>query len=422
MKQNTLTLFASALLACAPLTAQVSATETLINAARSGAPEFATLLEKQFGKIEKRGVATVWGQDYLFAADSPDAVSVAIDDQSPVAMKQLAGSTLWYTVLKMRAGVTHSYQFHAAGKPLYGRGDVTGYNPDSYPRTGVAQGKVSDKIVITSKIYDGMTANFWFYASPGVDPATPAPVMVWQDGQNLIDRENSRMRLFTVTENLVHQKLIPPMVHVMIQPGTSPEGRALRSVEYDTVSDRYTRFVLTEVLPIVEKTYKLRQDGYSRAIGGESSGGICSFTAAWFLPNEFARVHSTIGSFTSIQWRPDDKLDGGNIYPFSVRKQPKRNIRVWLSDGADDLENTHGSWPLQNIQLANSLKMREYDFHFRFGAAAHNSSQAALDLPESLAWLWRGYDPSKTSETFEMDPAERAKPYYRVGIVNREAW
>jgi len=87
---------------------------------------------------------------------------------------------------------------------------------------------------------------------------------------------------------------------------------------------------------------------------------------------------------------PEDKLDGGNLYPFMVRKQPKRNIRVWMSDGEDDLENNHGSWPLQNIQLANSLKMREYDFHFRFGHATPRPAQAAIDCRESVAWLWRG--------------------------------
>jgi enterochelin esterase family protein len=72
--------------------------------------------------------------------------------------------------------------------------------------------------------------------------------------------------------------------------------------------------------------------------------------------------------------------------------------------------------------MANSLKLREYDFHFRFGEGAHNGSQIALDLPESLTWLWREYDPGKTEQTYTMDPAEKSKPYYRVKIVNREAW
>ncbi len=203
------------------------------------------------------------------------------------------------------------------------------------------------------------------------------------------------MRLFTVTENLVAQKRIPPMIHILVAPGFLPDGKAMRSVEYDTVSDRYPRFLLEEIFPQVEKEYKLRPDGYSHAIGGESSGGISSFDAAWFMPDKFSRVHSTIGSYTSIQWHPEQKQEGGYVFPFMVRKQPKRNIRVWMSDGTDDLENEHGSWPMQNIELANSLKLREYDFHFRFGFATHDSAQAALDLPESLTWLWRGYDPAQ---------------------------
>jgi enterochelin esterase-like enzyme len=401
--------------------AQPQPLEALISLARQGpaAPGLAAAITKT---LSERGGTAVWGQDYLFAVSSETPVHIALNHAASVPMERIPGSNLWIYFVKMRTGVTHAYQYFSDGKPLSQRSDVTGYNPDSYPKPGVPKGVLSQKYVIESRIYGGMKADYWVYASPGVDAKTPAPLMVWQDGQNLINGDLTRMRLFTVTENLVHQKLIPPMVHVLIAPGFTLENRPMRSVQYDSMDDRYTRFLLDEVLPEVEKSYRLRPDGYSRAIGGESSGGICSFTAAWHHPDKFARVHSTIGSYTSIQWRPAEGRDGGNLYPFLVRKEPKRNMRVWLSDGADDLENTHGSWPLQNIQLANSLKMKEYDFHFRFANAAHNSAQAALDLPESLAWLWRGYDPAKNSEEFVMNPAEKDKPYYRVTITNRDAW
>lgn len=410
-----------------------SPVEATIEAARAQSPELKTLLERDIPALRntaqtnppvvRAGVVT-WGQDFVFAAysASSEAPSVVINEDVPRLLSRVPGtSDLWFRLEKMRVGVTHSYQFFAGGKAMGLRGDIAGYNPDSYPKAGVPQGKLSEKFVITSKIYDGMKADYWIYAGPGVDPSKPSPLMVWQDGQGLINR-NTGMRLLTVNDNLVAQKLIPPMVHVLIAPGFSPEGKAMRAIEYDTVTDRYARFLMEEVLPEVEKHYKLRQDGYSRAIGGSSSGAICSFNVAWFLPQKFSRVHSTVGSYTSIQWRPQEHLEGGNVYPFKVRKEPKRNIRVWMSDGFDDLENTHGSWPLQNIQMANSLKMMEYDFHFRFGTAAHNGAQATLDLPESLAWLWRGYDPSKTEETYVMDPAEKTKPYYRVKIANRDSW
>jgi enterochelin esterase family protein len=406
------------LLFSALLSGQSFPLQDLIVLARRASPALPEAISKTLGA--KGGVA-VWGEDFLFVPDPGTAAdAVSIDMQAPLPLSKVGGFSM--RLVKMRVGVTHAYQFYAGGKAIGNRTDVPGYNPDSYPQPGVPKGKLSEKHTLTSKLYDGMKADFWFYASPGVDPAVPSPMMVWQDGQSLIAGDLSKLRLFTVTENLVAQRLIPPMVHVLIAPGLAPDGKAMRSIEYDTVSDKYNHFLLEEVLPEVEKVYKLRPDGYSRGIGGESSGGICSFNSAWFMPDKFSRVHSTIGSFTSIQWHPEDKMDGGNVYPFMVRKQPKRNIRVWMSDGADDLENTHGSWPLQNIELANSLKMREYDFHFRFGLATHDSAQAAIDLPESLAWLWRGYDAAKTSEEFTMDAAEKEKPYYRVTIHNRDSW
>ena len=69
--------------------------------------------------------------------------------------------------------------------------------------------------------------------------------------------------------------------------------------------------------------------------------------------------------------------------------------------------------------LANALKLNGYDFRFRFDGGHHTSAQATIDLPESLAWLWRDYDPDRTEQVFEQDADEKAKPPFRVSIVNR---
>ena len=88
----------------------------------------------------------------------------------------------------------------------------------------------------------------------------------------------------------------------------------------------------------------------------------------------------------------------------------------------NDMEKARGSWPLPNILLANALKLNGYDFRFRFGEGHHHPAQAALDLPESLAWLWRDYDPDRTEQIFEQEASEREQPPFRVRIVNRDAW
>jgi enterochelin esterase family protein len=122
---------------------------------------------------------------------------------------------------------------------------------------------------------------------------------------------------------------------------------------------------------------------------------------------------SWIGSFTPLQ--PEPKW-GGQGYPAMVQREAKRNIRVWLQDGAED----QGVWPLQNLAMANQLKPRGYDFHFSYGSGTHHSAQGSAEFPASMIWLWRGYDPARTEQAYEQDPAEQAKPLFRVQVYNRD--
>ena len=270
-----------------------------------------------------------------------------------------------------------------------------------------------------------METNYWIYVPAQYNPAVPAGLMVWQDGERYITRNTEEIcrlcpslyRLQEVTDNLIHDKKIPVMIHVFVSPGTL-NGKPLRSILYDTVSDKYGQFLLEELLPEVYAKYNIRKDAYSRAIQGQSSGGIAAFTVAFNHPESFSRIYTVVGSFTALQWKPGE-LDGGNIYPFKVRREPKRNLRVWMNDGSEDQEANSGSWPLQNIQLANSLKLKGYDFHFSFGGGSHHAALAASELPECLTWLWRDYDPAKTEQTYEQSAEEKSKPPFRVRIYNR---
>ena len=74
----------------------------------------------------------------------------------------------------------------------------------------------------------------------------------------------------------------------------------------------YANFLKNEILADVQAKYNIRKDAYSRGITGSSSGGICAFNVAWWQPDQFSRVLSHIGSFTSIQWHPG-QIDGGNV-------------------------------------------------------------------------------------------------------------
>ena len=330
----------------------------------------------------KKGTAIIGeGPDFLWLVESTAKPALFVDGEPRAAMREIKGTSLWLATGKLATGTSHNFHYLIDGKKTGGNTDVAAYGPDSYQHEGVPQGKLSEKIVHTSKLYEGMQSDYWIYVPAEYDSKTPAALMVWHDGQGLISRDGGS-RLQNVIDNLIHQKKIPVMINVFISPGKIGE-RAMRSVLYDTVSDKHARFLRDEILADVSAKYNIRKDGYSRGIAGNSSGGISSFNVAWWQPDQFSRVLSRIGSFTSIQWHPGE-IDGGNVYPNMIRKQPKRNIRVWLQDGSEDLENNHGSWPLQNIQMANSLKMREYDFHLSFGTGTHNGAHGNAESPEEL--------------------------------------
>ena len=419
-----------------------SATE-LVALAKANSPELQAAIRDTFiAKALKEG--TAWagrGAEFFFAVETDPRPSLVIDDAPGPKMKQISGTQLWYASARIEPlGRLHSFHYLVKGSKFGGSLDVPAFTADSYQQPGVPSGKLSDKIVHTSKIYDGMKADYWVYVPAQYDPKTPAALMVFNDGQWYTDRKGNNPTL-NVIDNLIAQKKIPVMIAVFISPGDisgSPgtptyefiEARvkkwddtmknAMRSTLYDTVSDRYVRYLSEEVLAEVESKYNIRKDSYSRAITGLSSGGICSFNAAWQMPDQFSRVISWIGSYASIQWKEDPKiLDGGQDYPEKVLRESKRNIRVWLQDGSNDLENKWGSWPLANLAMANALKQKEYDFHFSFGKGSHNSGHGSAEFPEEMIWLWRDYDPAKTSQVYEMDPAEKEKPLFRVQVVSR---
>jgi enterochelin esterase family protein len=313
--------------------------------------------------------------------------------------------------------------------------------------TGAPRGELSERRTVTSRIYDGAEASYWIYANPGVDAARGAPVMVWLDASFYLGATDALgTRLQTVTDNLVHRGLIPPLVHVLLAAGDGGTRRPpmsayhtgfydFRILQFDEVTDEFGRYLLEEVLPDVERVVPLRQDGYSRAIAGISSGGTCTFKVGWFAPEAFSRLHPICASFTAWGWRPGDGIDGGHMLPLRVRGEPRKNLRVWLTTGAyDEFDGVDlANWPpelaaavpragsqlLGNLELAQALKVQGYDFRFRLGATGHDMVQTGLDLPEALPWLWRGYDPERTFELYEPDEAERNAPAFRFGVLNR---
>jgi enterochelin esterase family protein len=258
--------------------------------------------------------------------------------------------------------------------------------PDSQRHEGVPRGSIT-KFQHLSQIYPDIRRDYWVYVPQQYDAAKPAALMVFQDGYTYLNEEGP-FRVPIVFDNLIHSGGMPVTIGLFINPGhygepaaNLPYRASNRSVEYDTLSDKYSRLLLDEILPEVGKQWNITNDPDQRAIGGLSSGAICAFTVAWQRPDSFRKVLSHIGSFTDIR--------GGHNYPSYIRQQAIRPIRIFLQDGEADLNNDWGDWWLANLQMVSALKYRGYDHTFVAGTGGHSGEHGGAILPDSLRWLWR---------------------------------
>ena len=78
------------------LFAQVHPLQTLIEAARAKSPSLKDLLTKTSAALKTQGAALVWGQDFLFAAETDKDATVSIDGQPPAALVKIPESNIGY--------------------------------------------------------------------------------------------------------------------------------------------------------------------------------------------------------------------------------------------------------------------------------------------------------------------------------------
>jgi enterochelin esterase family protein len=266
--------------------------------------------------------------------------------------------------------------------------------PEAVAKEGVTAGKIERFQWKSTGVYPGTIRNVSIYVPAQYKPDGSAALMVFQDGHSYVNPKGE-FKTTIIFDNLIAAGQMPVTVGVFIDPGVFADSlpeetnwqvlnkmKSNRSVEYDTPNGDYAKFLEKEILPEVTKRYSFSAEPDKHAICGISSGGICAFTAAWERPDLFRKVLSHVGSFTNIR--------GGYHYPFLLRKTPPKPLRVFLQDGAHDLNNIHGNWVLANQMMADSLAFAKYDSKFVTDErGAHSGKHGGSILPDSLRWLWR---------------------------------
>ena len=294
-------------------------------------------------------------------------------------------------------------QFVLLQGALFAQAPAENYVVDSasVEHPGVPKGEVIKCSFEKSKIYPGTWREYWIYIPAQYNPAKPACVYVNQDGIHY--------KAPTVFDNLINSKEMPITVGVFVNPGqvratdeTTTLDRYNRSFEYDGLSDAYARFILEEILPDVEKhttidgrQIHLSTNANDRAIGGNSSGAIAAFTAAWERPDAFSKVFSAIGTYVGLR--------GGDKYSSLIRKYEAKPIRVFLQDGSNDQNAYGGDWFKANEMMDRALAFAGYQVKHVWGTGAHSSNQANAIFPDAMRWLWKGY-PQPVTTTPSKNP------------------
>ncbi|MBD5779083.1 esterase family protein [Pelagicoccus sp. NFK12] len=298
----------------------------------------------------------------------------------------------------------------AFGDGLEIRTDLQGLTDYHLPQEGIPKGRLDGPFEFHSEVFEGTVRRYWIFVPAQYDPSTPAGLLVFHDGQRATHPEGV-LRVHQVMENLIGKGEMPVSIGLFITPGNRSErypddlgwsNPNHRAPEYDAMSDRYSRFLVDEMLPELEKSYRISDDPSMRCIGGTSSGAICAFTVAWHRPEEFGKVLSFIGSYVSIGFRPYENPPrlGGQDYPALIRREPIRPIKIFLQDGNRDLDNEWGNWFLANQQMlaafryANAKADRKgeegprYDVEAVWTDGVHNDDHAGALLPEALKWMY----------------------------------
>jgi predicted alpha/beta superfamily hydrolase len=97
----------------------------------------------------------------------------------------------------------------------------------------------------------------------------------------------------------------------------------------NTAFENYTAFLVQELKPKIDSTYRTRPDPADTGVMGSSLGGICSMVLAWDQPEVFGRAASLSGAF---------QVDGTNFLLNVLRphRGKAKPTRLYLDSGVID--------------------------------------------------------------------------------------
>lgn len=260
---------------------------------------------------------TVTLRFYAPNAAQVDVVGEILQGKGPLAMTKGADD-IWTATLGPLPPEIWSYNFRIQGveitdpsnpavKPvppgfaMSSFVEVPGDTPAFYDARPVPHGEI--RMVLYESKTMGVTRWLWIYTPPHYEESrTKYPVLYLLHGNG--EAQNGWVmngRANIILDNLIADKKAHPMIVVM------PQGHALQGAnvgplvrlagETDMFSKRFSPDLLEDVIPLVERSYRVYADAGHRAIAGLSMGGGQALSIGLAHPDLF---HFVLGYSAAV--------------------------------------------------------------------------------------------------------------------------
>ncbi len=169
----------------------------------------------------------------------------------------------------------------------------------------------------------------WLPPSYYKDRRKRYPVLYMHDGQNLMDPNTAFLgvdwRIDTAAAYLIRCKRMKEILIVGIYNTPDREQEYTGSI----AGHNYADFVIHELKPLIDTTYRTKSDTENTGVMGSSMGGLISFLFAWWHPEIFSKAGCMSNSFF---WN-----DYQILRQVSEYDGPKKRAHFYLDVGSKEV-------------------------------------------------------------------------------------
>ena len=169
-------------------------------------------------------------------------------------------------------------------------------------------------------------------------------------------------RLDETADSLIRNGITDPFIMVAI-----PSDSQIRSAEYSNTKkgQLYRSFLINDLKPYIDKTYRTLKDPDHTAVLGSSMGGIFSFISVWEHNNVFTKAAC---------FSPAFKYNDYDYTKVVARdKNPNRKLDLYIDNGGIGLEKELQEGIDKMMQI---LKTKNINFTWHYFPEAQHNEQA----------------------------------------------